>query len=424
MTWRKVMCIVVSLLPMRLIAAEVNYSAGMSMLHSTNINHLHIPTDNELSETLRGSLSVTENTADLVADMRASLEASHYTNNLIADQTSGQLYGSSLLNIHPGMLEWFVSDIFTQIAIDTLSSDAPGNRQNVNAFSTGPNYFIHLDRRSNIELEGRVEDYSYENVNTDNNRVSLTSRLLYDLNSSMSTSVNYEFERVEYDDNSLNNSYDRNDVYLGFVYHRNTNSMELNAGYSKILNDLTVDRNISRYFVALQNQRNRTTVIRAEYISELSDSSNDIQGVINANNGGGSIISASADLYIRTTARINYRKTLSNGSLAIILHNTNSDYLNTSDQDEIEKGIYISSIMSIHGRSHLAFDGNYMQTSYENIAPIRIDDDSAYGLTYSYYLGRNLNADLRAEYFERESTDFQENYDDTRIILTLEFATR
>ena len=148
-------------------------------MHATNINHQNIATESELAQTLRGRVSVIENTANLVMNVDASLESTHYSNNQLADVTTGQMLGNALWSIRPGQLEWYVSNIYTQTAINPLSSNTPGNRQNVNALSTGPNYYMRINSRSQLALESRAENYAYENADTDNNRAFAAARLNY-----------------------------------------------------------------------------------------------------------------------------------------------------------------------------------------------------------------------------------------------------
>jgi hypothetical protein len=427
---RKVLCNVMFLFAATASAAEVHYSAGTSMMHATNINHQNTPADNELVQTLRGRVSVIENTANLDMNVDATLESSRYTNDQAADITTGRLVGNVLLTIKPGMLEWFTSDIYTQTAIDPLSSNTPNNRQNANAFTTGPNYYMRLSRRSNLELESRLENYSYDIADTDNNRMFGASRLEYAFSSSITSNVNYESSHVMYDNDELNSDYSRNDVFIGLGYQRGVNTAELHGGYSIISNDTRADIKESRYLLALQNRRTRTTTVRAEYSRNISDTSSDIRSVTTPGSTDTNLLSTSAELYIRTSTRLNITNALPSGVLTINAHKTDSDYLTADDQDQSESGVSISNLWVLHGGSSFTIDGSYIQTTYINLVPDinlepeRINDDYIYGATYAYRIGRNINIDLRAEVVERQSTAPLLTYDDTRIILTLEYTSR
>ena len=215
-------------------------------MHATNINHQNIPVDSEVAQTLRGRISVIENTANLVANFDTTLEATRYSNNQATDITTGQLLGNALWSIKPGQLEWFASDVYTQTALDPLSSNTPSNRQNVNALTTGPNYYVRINRRSNLALEARMENYAYDNTQIDNSRIFGASRLDYMFTSSVSSNLNYESTKTMYDNNVLNPDFTRNDVFLGLYYQRNVNRVELQGGYTLIDYDSIADTRGSR----------------------------------------------------------------------------------------------------------------------------------------------------------------------------------
>lgn len=419
MKWRKVLCNVMLLMPASIPAAEMHYSAGTIMMHSTNLNHEPVPADSELSQTLRGRVSAVENTANLAANVDASLEATRYSNNLAADSTQGRLLGNALWYIKPGQFEWFLSNVFTQTITDPLESDTQDNRENANAFSSGPNYYMRLSSQSSLEFEGRVENFSYEIAETDNNRVFGASRLGYAFNSSMNANLNYEITYVTFDNEVVNTSFDRNDIFLGLGYQRGADSIEMQAGYTTINNYTADDRDESRYLIAFQNQRTRTTMLRVEYAREISDSGTDILDITVP---GESAVSATADLYIRTTASLDINKTMSAGLLTINGYKSDSDYINENNLDRSVKGASINNLWNIHGRSSLAVDASYAETTYWLSG--RVDEDSMYGLSYSYVVGRNIDFIVSTEQIERESTDMQHVYDDTRIILTLEYTSR
>ena len=398
-------------------------------MHATNINHQNTPADSEVAQTLRGRISVIENTANLVANIDTTLEATRYSNNQATDVTTGQLLGTALWSIKPGQLEWFVSDVYTQTALDPLSSNTPSNRQNVNAFTTGPNYYVRINRRSNLALEARLENYAYDNAQIDNSRVFGASRLDYMFTSSISSNLHYESTQVMYENNVLNNGvlnpdFNRNDVFLGLLYQRNVNRAELQGGYTIINYDGTTDTRESRYLLALENRRTRTTTIRAEYNREISDTSSDLRSVTSTDNT--TLLATSALLYVRSSTSLNITNTLSSGTLILNVYKTDSDYLadDTQDQDETEKGASLRNLWNISGSSSLAIDGSYIQSSYFNRVPERIDEDYLYGASYIHRYGRNININLRAQQAERESTESAQTYDDTRITLTLEYVSR
>ena len=178
----------------------------------------------------------------------------------------------------------------------------------------------------------------------------------------------------------------------------------------------------SRYLLALENRRTRTTTIRAEYNREISDTSSDLRSVTSTDNT--TLLATSALLYVRSSTSLNITNTLSSGTLILNIYKTDSDYLTDDRQDETEKGASLRNLWNISGSSSLAINGSYIQSSYFNRVPERIDEDYLYGASYIHRYGRNININLRAQQAERESTESAQTYDDTRITLTLEYVSR
>ena len=184
-------------------------------------------------------------------------------------------------------------------------------------------------------------------------------------------------------------------------------------------------RSESRYLLALENRRTRTTTLRAEYNRNVSDTSSNLRNITAVNSTDPTLLATSAQLFIRTTARLNSTSILSSGTLILSVHKTESDYLTDATRDQIENGASIRNSWNINGRSTLTIDGSYIETDYTGQLPVlRLDEDYIYGTTYIYRYGRNININLRGEYLERESTTLLQNYEDRRIIFTLEYVSR
>jgi len=410
-------------LPASVLAADINYSAGLTLAHYTNINHVPDPAESEFSQSAHGTVSLVENTADLVANLDAGVEFTDYTNDIATDQNLARFVGNGLWYLVPGQLEWFMSDTYTQTSINILGSDTPENRQNANAFSTGPNYIMHFSNRNSLVLEARVEDYYFEEVETDNQRLSGAARWGYAINSALELSLDYESETVNYNNDVLNSDYVRNDVFVGFQYQRDVNTLEAHAGYARVSSDHAADIEENRYFIALQNQRTRTSNIRLEHERVLSDTSTDLQDIVSANDPAASPLATTSELYISTSTNLIYTNLLSSGSFLLNFERSYSDYLTADTLDQSRKGVLMNIVWNVGGRSSFILDAHYSENTFVNLVPERVDEDSVYAITYRRNAGRNINLSLRAEASERQSTQLSENYDSFVTMMTLEYTS-
>jgi len=169
----------VLIVPFSLSATELDYSVGLTVSKYDNLNLEPNPTQGGVSESIVGGIILAEDTANLVANIDASLQLINYDDNQTQDESIGHLVANALWVLSPGHYEWFFSDTYTQTLVDSFDGDTPANRQNVNAFSTGPNIAFKIDSTNNFNIEARVETISFENnqsvIDADNDRVELTA---------------------------------------------------------------------------------------------------------------------------------------------------------------------------------------------------------------------------------------------------------
>ena len=157
-------------------AAKVNYNVDLSLTHYDNINQELNPPSDEWVEEITGRVMVRENSSKLVSNVNASLSALHYQNQQQEDAITGELYADALWIVKPKHFEWYALDVFTQTVINPLQSNTQSNRQDTNTFSTGPNYYIRINKLNNLNLEARAGRVTYSDTNEDNNRASTAVR--------------------------------------------------------------------------------------------------------------------------------------------------------------------------------------------------------------------------------------------------------
>jgi hypothetical protein len=401
-------------------AAEVDYSVSLIYTSYDNINLDPVPAQKELSTALTGSLSLTETTAQYVTNLFAELVSTDYKNNITQDENTGSLFGDLLWIFHPGQFEWFTSDTFSQARVDILEGSSPDNRQNANAFSTGPNYYIRLNSRNNLNLTARLEEFTFEVVDTDNTRGTSSVQWEYRLNTTSTLSLNYAFEAVRYDNNILNSDFDRNDVFFTANFQKGRNTLELEAGVSNVLSDRANDSDASTYRVALQNERTSTSNIRLEFDKSLTDNSSSLQDLT----VGDSTDSASSDVFVSKTSRLIYSKTLSSGDFNIDANVTTDDYLTQIELDQKLKGTTINVNWNLARASSLSLGASYLNRVLPTtLTGLREDDNYLYRITYRYTARRNIIINLDVETEENISTEAGGEYEDVRIFLSLIYSS-
>jgi len=403
------------------IAADLRYNVGASVAHYDNINHDPSPISDESSYSIYGGVELSEENASFSSTLISQLRATQYTNDIEGDENNFKLSTENLWRINPGQLEWYIGDTFTQTAIDSLVSDTPSNRQNVNLFSTGPNYIVRVNSTNNLRFEGRLENFTYEE-NDDSNRLFLAARWNYELNSATRLTLNDEATTVKFKGDSTD--YNRNDIYLGIDYVRGLNMFNAEYGVARIDNDGAPNFDGNRYLIAFTNTRTKTSSIRFIFENTLTDTGSRLLSDLNNNFFITSSSGTTAnDIYTEKSYNARYMKALTNSTIALQLGSADRNYEIQTTLDEREKQAAIEYELHLKRTNRMTFDLRYYNTIYKDPAFNREDKDYRYSVKYLHEFMRNINFTIRVISDERISTIESEAYEDLRFILSLNYTT-
>lgn len=404
-------------------AADVSYFAGVSIGHYDNLNLENEPVDDDFSTSYLAGITVAEDNVNLFANIIATGESISYKNETAADENLGSLLAEINWRIKPGQFEWVLTDSFTQTAIDTLASDTPTNRQNVNVFSTGPNYIVRINSRNNLQFEARAENYSFEE-NTDNNRLFLAGRWSHDVNSSLTITLNNEAESTRFEDDIVNTDFERNDVFLELNYANGLNTVDAEYGFTHVSNENIQDIDESRYLFSMTNARTRTSSIRLAYENILSDTGSEVLDLTSGSSGTDtSVGSAANDIFVDESFILQYFKNVSSGNTVFEINTTKREYKRQTNLDEKETMALISGTWNLQRADNLLYNIEYINTQFLDPSFDREDDDKIYSITYFHRIKRNVNINFEVTSQERISSIQNESYEDLRMILSLNYTS-
>jgi hypothetical protein len=405
-------------------AADLRYSARMTATDESNPNHLLIAGNNETSDSLYGQVEYTQNGYEVDMRLFGSMDITNYRSEIVPDTTAAQLNTDVLWIVSPSQFELYLGDIYMQTTVDSTSNISPSNQQNINASSIGPNYMIRLNKRGDILLQARINDYYYENVDTDNNRFIGVSRLEYDVSSTVSAATGYEYTIISYDNNIDNIDYVRSDLYVSMNHHKSFYELTALAGGTDINRDRATDLSEPRFALSILNKRSWTTDIRMAYLNDISDASNDVFSIdTHIAQGGSILLSSISNLYKRKTAAFDITKAVSSGQVLVSWRETSANYYDEDALDQIINRLSLVYELNTGSRSRLTTNITRQETEYTNRLVPRTDDDSLISVNYSYSAGRHINLYARVESNSRESTLVLENYDNNRIMLSIEYVS-
>jgi len=410
-------------MPLQVQAAHGQYSLGTRITSYDNINQLSTSPGKEVSESVKGDLSLSEKTAEVDANLDMSIEAINFEKNQVDDETVYSLFSDFLYSISPNNFEWYVSEIYTQTPIDALVGDVSTNRQYANVFSTGPNYNIRINPVNSLNFQLRAGDYRYEIGDANNKRVSGLAAWPVNISPALVVGLNYELESVFFDSPISYEDYTRRDYYLSVDYTRGYNIYELEYGRLNIDYDNSDSTEDSRYMLAIETVRTSESRVRIELSRSVMDTASLLESQIGSEVQFYRLTTTSSDLFSSRLLRLTYSHDISVGGFVLQLESEESRYERQVEEDFDRAGAVLRVDLHESATSSIAFESRYYNIDRFNTTPVRGIDDYYYSLTYTYNIRRNVAIDFQAIYQERTSLVSEEAFNDTRYSVSLVYTS-
>jgi len=427
---RGIIALIASFSSMSINAADVSYSVGLLLAQYENVNRVRTPADSETSYTLIAAMTAIEEAADYSVFIDGNIRSIDYIGDIAPDRVTGDLTANLIWKINPGQFDWILDDTFTQTAINPLLNNSPGNRQNVNIFSTGPDYTIRFSATNNLTLSGRIENYLFENSNqqilasANSNRATLSASWSRQMNSRLNLSINDDASAVRYRDNQLFNNYDRNDVYLRMNYSSGLHTLDAQYGFTNVRNDLTDNIQYDRYLLAVSRASTINSSIRLSYQDIATDTGTQLAQSNSAGSTSGSVSTlASNDIFVDETLRAQYIKAEISGGVSLDIYSRDRTYRRQSIFDEESEGVILTGNWNLEQGHSIVYIASYINTLFVDSSINREDDDYIYSVSYNHRLRRNLSMSASVISSERESTTAQFTYDDLTFTLGLTYSS-
>lgn len=387
-------------------------SVGAS--HSDNINR--VPGAEE--EGTIGQVGLLLNHGRESRRLRTSVNANvayqHYFDGLFDEDVIGGADGALTVAIVPERFEWVVEDSFGQLATDPFAASTPENRENVNVFSTGPDFIQRLGAATSLRLSGRYTTSDYETSAVDSERQSGAVSLVRALSSSSNLSLNATGEKVEYDD-VLDTSYE---IYQGFVRYdvrsaRTTLAADL--GYT-ILDDGSDTSDGLLLNLSVSRQISTASSVVFGIGTQFSDSG-DLFRMTNLDSQN---VVASSDPFESRFASLGWDFQYNRTSFGLAAQVRKEDYENIGSLDR--KTTSYSGYFTRQLSRRMDFRMQ-VQLEEEDFGSLGFEDQELLAnASLGWTLGRMTGLRLQYDRFDRDSTDNGTGYTEDRVSLFLTWS--
>jgi hypothetical protein len=412
--------------PAVLFAGDIAYGLGYSSEYSSNITQVPVNAQKEWINSVMAGVGYAEYTPDLAARVLSQVQYDKYE-YVFGEETLFNLDSSAVWTVSPQRFNWSVQDVYRQLPIDLTVTETPINRENVNVFSTGPDFLLHFSPVQTLVLGARYGNFYTAHTNTDNNNSSGFARWQYQATSQMTYSLNYEVLDVKYKDDVANNNFKQQNLYFRADSRPSRSEYILDLGTTQINQDRNSVVRQGSGKLSWVREINPETNMGASVGAGSSNTGNDVLAASTAAAGPtpspAPIVQPSAvtsDVYRTKRADAFYMHHSSQFGTSLQVFGQDVNYQLTPDSNRQSGGNLLFSYYYSDTFTSTLF-GGYSKTKYTTL--IRRDIDRDAGLRFAYRVGRDILMTLEGRRTERASTDPNAPFTENRVLFTVLYSS-
>lgn len=167
-------------------------------------------------------------------DAKGNFSDLDYLQNAYSNQLIGRFDGRADVSLIPERVIWVLTESFGQAQIDPFVAVVPTNLQNINYVATGPEASFRLGPTVFLDLSARYAKASYQTDPFDSNAVIGSAALGRALSAQSSISINGSFERMSFDNTTVNTNFDRSSVYAHYEVQGARTDLTANLGVTTV----------------------------------------------------------------------------------------------------------------------------------------------------------------------------------------------
>lgn len=410
---------VLSLLPSGgALAANLDYRLTAGYGHSDNIARVRTGEQEEDIASAGAQFSFDHRSPRLEADLVGDLAYYDYLDDTFDSELLGNFAGTTQVALVPERVTWLFSDNFGQVLHDPFTPATPENRENINVFTTGPDFTLALGSQLRLLLGGRYSLTNYADSPFDSDSLLGDLGIERFLSSSSSIALHGRAQQVRYDETSLNADYDQTEVFLRYNAEGVRTFLTLDLGYTE------VDRDAS-------TGTEGSPLLQLDLSRRISASSTiSVTAGTRYSNGGTAFAQIGGEIDLGTTpgrqsvipfrndyGSLGWRYRRNRNTLSLVGQRGEYTY-----EDDPSLNQTLSSIVGMAQRElsdQLRVTLNLLYASAEFDQPGRNYDDIGGGLSMGWNMSRHVVLSVTYEYLDRTSDLATGGYKENRVWLAL-----
>jgi hypothetical protein len=396
--------------------ADVAYEVLTGVGHSNNITRVEERPIDETTASVGLNLEWDEKSRHIEGDALVDLSYVEYLEDTYDGEVLGHATADIDFGIVPERFHWQVSEDFGQAQTDPFAPVTPETRENINYFTTGPDFFLHFGQAMSAELFGRYSSTNYEDSPLDAQRTSLGFAVGRDVSELSHVALNFIADESTFDDGAP--GYERRNAYLSYELQPGGRmAITSNLGYTWLQMDgsddvdggILLDLSISR-------QMTSSSLLTLTAAHEFSDAGESLSA-----SGGGEFeqITASADPFESSDASLEWSFNRNRTSMELSVAYNERAYETQVEFDSTRMFYRVD-----FGRvMRPTLTANLFATLTDEEFEISGDEakELSFGATFDWDFGRHMGLRLRLERFDRSTTASGNDFEENRVILEFTF---
>jgi hypothetical protein len=347
-----------------------------------------------------------EKSRRLDADVDVDTLYEHFFDDTFEDDLVGGVDGKVTLGIVPDRFNWYFEENLGQITLDPFAAVTPANREDINYFTTGPDFLLHFGSDTSLQLSGRYSDTSFETSHYDGTQTGGFVALGHNLSTASRLSLNVEANQFEFDDQVTNTNYDRTGAFVRYEVHGARTELQVDAGYSAI--DLDGGESFNGLLARINAKRRMSTASTLTFAAgtqfgdsgELFRQGQDLGGGASLQTSRAVI--ASSDPFESHFASLGYDFNRNRTSLGFSVQYNDEQYETNSAAD---RSFIYWSLYGVRQMSPVLSLRAFATLSHQELENADFDDDELrFGLSADWNLARTMSLRAQIERYDRNSS--------------------
>lgn len=398
--------------------AELDYSVDAGVGHSDNISRV---STNEIDETIATAgidLTWDVSRPRLEGDATVDLSYFDYLDDTYGSEVVGTANGSAVFGLVPDRFTWLVQDSFGQARSDPFTPSTPGNRENVNYFTTGPDVIVALGTTGRARLFGRYSASQYERSPLDAERLTGGLAVARQLSARSEVAFNAVTERVEFKDD-FNTDQDRDNLFLSYTLQGARTNIQIEAGYTWLELEDGEETDGALLRVSLGRELSAASNVWLTFGSQLTDAAEALRASVSGPTtvGGVGDVTATADPFERRSVAAGWNFSRNRSSIDVGVAWDEDRYETQSALDRTTLAWNASFERDLSPLLTVGVLASLTDEDFDTTG--QTADELRYGATLDWRFARRLGLRLLAERYDRDSSDPLGEYVENRVFLTL-----